>query len=288
VGAVEYVSAASAAVFAGPTWRENGVEPPARSDRDPESFRSDLAALEERIRTMPGWRRRRILTGQFVDVRMHIVRRTVDDVISQLRRREATKAAFLELGGEIRRVHAELGRRLVHTGVVGQASDVELLSTSELVAALDGNLPLAPDVLRRRRNWLGRYDVEGQLPLRFRGIPDREPKPLPQGDVLSGWAASPGRQRGKVRIVREANGTFEAGEVLVAEATDASWSPLFMRAAAVVVERGGPLSHAAILARELGLPAVLNVDGATQVLAGCTVSVDGDQGMVVIEDRGGT
>ena len=288
VGAVEYLSTASAAVFAGPTWCENGVEPPARSDRDPESFRSDLAALEERIRTMPGWRRRRILTGQFVDVRMHIVRRTVDDVISQLRRREAAKAAFLELGGEIRRVHAELGRRLVHTGVLGQASDVELLSTSELVAALDGNLPLAPDVLRRRRNWLGRYDVEGQLPLRFRGIPDREPKPLPEGDVLSGWAASPGRQRGKVRIVREANGTFEAGEVLVAEATDASWSPLFMRAAAVVVERGGPLSHAAILARELGLPAVLNVDGATQVLAGCTVSVDGDLGVVVIEDRGGT
>lgn len=55
---------------------------------------------------------------------------------------------------------------------------------------------------------------------------------------------------------------------------------------AVVVERGGPLSHAAILARELGLPAVLNVAGATGVLDGATVLVDGDQGVIVIEERG--
>ena len=81
-------------------------------------------------------------------------------------------------------------------------------------------------------------------------------------------------------------GRFDRGEVLVAEATDASWSPLFVRAGAVVVERGGPLSHAAILARELGLPAVLNLPGATGVLDGRMVSVDGDQGVVVIEEAG--
>ena len=77
-----------------------------------------------------------------------------------------------------------------------------------------------------------------------------------------------------------------AGEVLVAEATDASWSPLFVKAGAIVVERGGPLSHAAILARELGLPAVLNVEGATNFLAGRPVAVDGDLGVVVIEAEG--
>ena len=71
----------------------------------------------------------------------------------------------------------------------------------------------------------------------------------------------------------------------MAETTDASWSPLFVRAGAIVVERGGPLSHGAILARELGLPAVLNVPGAASVLDGCVVSVDGDQGIVVIESR---
>jgi pyruvate,water dikinase len=144
---------------------------------------------------------------------------------------------------------------------------------------------IAPDVIRRRRNWLSRYQAEGNLPVRFTGIPDREPEPLPEGDVLDGWAASPGRRRGQARVVRSAGGKLRAGEILVAETTDASWSPLFMRAGAIVVERGGPLSHAAILARELGLPAVLNVSGAARVLDGCTVSVDGDQGVVVIESR---
>ncbi len=70
--------------------------------------------------------------------------------------------------------------------------------------------------------------------------------------------------------------------------TDASWSPLFARAAAIVVERGGPLSHAAILARELGVPAVLNVPGATEALDGREVTVDGDTGVVFVHDEVGT
>jgi pyruvate,water dikinase len=59
---------------------------------------------------------------------------------------------------------------------------------------------------------------------------------------------------------------------------------LFLRAGAIVVERGGPLSHAAILARELGVPAVLNVVGATQHLDGALVTVDGDVGVVVAHE----
>jgi len=85
-------------------------------------------------------------------------------------------------------------------------------------------------------------------------------------------------------VCRSADADIAAGAVLVASATDASWSPLFIKAGAVVVERGGPLSHAAILARELGLPAVLNVPGATEVLDGEQVTVDGDAGVVVIRE----
>jgi pyruvate,water dikinase len=77
------------------------------------------------------------------------------------------------------------------------------------------------------------------------------------------------------------------GDVLVAAATDAGWSPLFLRAGAIVVERGGPLSHAAIVARELGLPAVLNLAGATAALDGRLVTVDGDTGDVVVHPEAG-
>ena len=99
------------------------------------------------------------------------------------------------------------------------------------------------------------------------------------GDRLDGWAASGGRFTGTAVLVRRPEDPFERDGVLVAEATDPSWSPLFVRAGAIVLERGGPLSHAAILARELGVPAVLNVAGAT-ALAGRRVTVDGDRGIV--------
>jgi rifampicin phosphotransferase len=74
------------------------------------------------------------------------------------------------------------------------------------------------------------------------------------------------------------------GAILVAEATDASWSPAFVHAGGIVLERGGPLSHAAILARELGVPAVLNVGLGVRSLDGRLVTVDGDSGIVVVHE----
>ena len=283
--AAERSGDSSAAVFAGPTWCELGIEPPVFEPVDTEVERAATGALRVRLTGLPGWTRRRVLTGQFVDVRIHVIRRVVADVIEQLRRRESTKAAFLELGGEVRAVHLELGRRLVGRGRLEHATDVELLTVIELERAISADPCVRPDDLRRRRNWISRYESEGELPARFVGVPDREPAPLPDGDVLHGWAASPGRYEGVARVLTDARDTLEPGEVLVAAATDASWSPLFVRAGAVIVERGGPLSHAAILARELGLPAVLNVAGATRLLDGTTVAVDGRLGAVVIEQR---
>ncbi len=284
---------ASAAVFAGPTWDELSAVPPTPPPPDHERAADALRVVEERLTSLPGWTRRRVLTGQFVDLRIHLIRRTLAETRQQLHRRERTKAAFLELGGEVRRSLLELGRRLTQRGVCQAPTDIELLSLVELRrltvqdgpgdgTGVDHDGPGA-DVIRRRRSWLGRYEAEGQLPVRFTGVPEREPAPMPEGDVLDGWAASPGRQRGRAKVVRAPTEQLAAGTVLVAEATDASWSPLFVAAAAIVVERGGPLSHAAILARELGIPAVLNVAGATRRLDGLTLTVDGDQGCVVIE-----
>ncbi|MDQ3809544.1 MAG: PEP-utilizing enzyme, partial [Chloroflexota bacterium] len=82
---------------------------------------------------------------------------------------------------------------------------------------------------------------------------------------------------------------LRAGDVLVAATIDPGWTPLLVRAAALVTEIGGTLSHGAIVARELGLPAVLNVSQALDTLAdGEQISVDGDTGIVVREhlDRG--
>lgn len=288
---------ASAAVFAGPTWDELGRSPvgspgpggpddadgadsvPAQDQRLAEAI-DDL--LDELAQT-PSWG----TEGLRHHVRVTAMRRTVGDVVAQLRRRERTKAAVLALGGEVRRVHLELGRRLVGRGVLDAAADVDLLSDAELRSAWAAGADAVPPpntvVLARRRRWLQRYGSEGPLPVRFRGVPERSVPQLPTGDRLEGWASSAGRASATAQVVHDPTERLEPGRVLVAEATDASWAPLFVDAAAIVLERGGPLSHAAILSRELGVPAVLNVPGATRLLDGRQVTVDGDAGVVVLD-----
>ena len=76
-------------------------------------------------------------------------------------------------------------------------------------------------------------------------------------------------------------GQLEPGEVLVVHTTDVGWTPMFLIAAGVVTELGGPLSHAAVVAREFGVPSVVNVDGITRaVRTGDWLRVDGDRGVV--------
>lgn len=103
-----------------------------------------------------------------------------------------------------------------------------------------------------------------------------------EGDLL-GLAASPGVARGQccVLLSPEDSHLMVLGGVLVAPITDPAWTPIFLLASAVVVEHaGGVLSHASIVARELGIPAVLGVNGAVDGLRGTEVTVDGSKGRV--------
>lgn len=109
------------------------------------------------------------------------------------------------------------------------------------------------------------------------------PRP-PDGDaLLSGMSGSPGVAEGPARIVRDSTefDKLVPGDVLVAPYTNPSWTPLFQRAVAVVVDSGSPASHAAIVAREYGIPAVMATMTATRTLHdGEWVQVDGSQGTV--------
>ena len=107
------------------------------------------------------------------------------------------------------------------------------------------------------------------------------------GDVLTGLAGSPGIVEGTVFIVRTPDdfALFPAGSVLVARTTNPAWTPLFYSASAVVTESGGPLSHGAVTAREMGIPAVMSVkDSLTRLQNGQRVRVDGSAGRVGLLD----
>jgi phosphohistidine swiveling domain-containing protein len=196
--------------------------------------------------------------------------------------------------GATRRVTVEFARRLVEHGSLQQATDVEYLSVYELLQWGFGLAnPLRPVVAARQEE----YEWHRQwTPPPYLGKPPQPPTwvdrfsgpsaPLESAPgTLRGVGASAGTVRGRARVARTLQEAFavQAGEVLVCPATDPTWTPLFGIAAGLVTETGGSLSHAAVVAREYRLPAVVGAHGATaQLRTGQLVEVDGEQGLVTL------
>ncbi len=143
---------------------------------------------------------------------------------------------------------------------------------------------------RARRDEFKTLDV----PLSWVGMPDPHPRtgpaPTPtreHPDRVDGLGVSPGLVVGKVQVVHDPTvETPEADAVLVCSTTDPSWATFFVLASAVVIDIGGALSHGAIIARELGLPCVINTTTGTRDLHdGDIVRVDGHRGTVEILTR---
>ncbi len=109
----------------------------------------------------------------------------------------------------------------------------------------------------------------------------------PGAATLTGIAASPGVAEGRARLVADPKqlAQVEDGEILVAASTSPSWTPFFSRVSAVVVDIGGIMCHAAILAREYGLPTVVGTGSATKrIQTGDRIRVDGHTGVVTVLD----
>ena len=189
--------------------------------------------------------------------------------------------------------------------LTGLGDDAFMLTIDEIVAALQesaGGHAGAPDVAERRATY-ERYCALPAYPSLIRGHfdpfawtadPDRRADvfdatataavPARSGAV-TGFPGASGVVEGMVRVLLRADegAQLKAGEILVTTVTNIGWTPLFPRAAAVVTDVGAPLAHAAIVARELGIPAVVGCGNATAALhTGDRVRVDGSRGTVQV------
>ena len=192
-------------------------------------------------------------------------------------------------------------------GLTGVGDDIFFLTIDEVLDLLAGRdtatryiparketharyceLPPYPTIIRGRFDpfqWAAdphrRHDVfDAQAPLPTQG---------PASGTIRGFAGAAGRVEGTVRVLEgpENGDQLQPGEVLVAVSTNVGWTPIFPRAAAVVTDVGAPLSHAAIVARELGIPAVVGcVDATSRLRTGDRVRVDGGQGIVEMLNDG--
>jgi phosphohistidine swiveling domain-containing protein len=158
------------------------------------------------------------------------------------------------------------------------------LSAEELEGWLGGEHAELRGLVATRRAQVLRDAARPDPPTMFVGSPPSTPPPtLATGDRWQGVAAAGGVVTGVVRVLRtpEEGAELRPGEVLVTSVADVGWTPLFLVAAAVVTELGGALSHAALVAREYGVPTVANIPGITRALrTGDRVRVDGDRGIV--------
>ena len=268
-----------------------------------------LLALLDRARALEG---ARALRDPQTDARRHEARRLVAGLALPkrlairfvlrrarlaLRQRESMRLARARLFGLARTLFRRLGDELWARGVLRRPEDVFDLTTAEVLAFFEGttvtcDLQALVDLRRREyaafatRNPAGRLETVGPPALgvcpRAPGLAPVAPQERNDERVLRGTACVGGVARGKARVVtdpaREAPGH---GEVLVARTTDPGWVFLMMTAAGLVAERGSPLSHTAIVGRELGIPTVVGVPLATTRLPeGVEVTVDGDRGEV--------
>jgi len=207
--------------------------------------------------------------------------------------RERGKTACIRLSNEMRVALFELGRRMVDRGVLTDHHDITLLLNSELDDFVANPEPYKETLAQRRIDYLALYDLEppfflteplplSQWPKRGAATPRR---PLATGESIQGTPGSPGVARGVARIVTDPFdlGDFGPGDVLVAPSTDPAWTPLFVPAAAVVVNVGALITHAVIISRELGLPCVVSaVDATLRIPEGALVEVDGTTGVVTV------
>ncbi|MBN1675759.1 MAG: hypothetical protein JXR37_32245 [Kiritimatiellae bacterium] len=203
--------------------------------------------------------------------------------------RETLKSHAVRRLAVIRALLLELDRRLRKEGKLEQPDDVFFLRVEELrplITAPGQTRALRKKIAERRTEYdrnqtvtpppvvVGDYDPNDRCD-------DEPPDP---NQLLTGIAVNPGVVTGPARVILRAGDEHVLpGEILVAPFTDSGWTPYFLNAAGIVMDMGGLLSHGCIIAREYGIPAVVNVGPATKIIkTGQNIQVDGTRGTVRI------
>lgn len=284
---------------------ESDISSP-RYSEDLELFARTLLPLVEAIEhgetlTDPGERANEV-AGAWKEIetrwgprQVRRVKKRIDHLRKLLDLREQLRSETIRVTRPLRDMALDLGRRLAQAGRLREASDIWHLSLGQLERSVrDPHYSPADAVARersRRAAWK-RIDV----PIRF-GSEEQESFPSigvspgagEDPTVLRGNGVSPGLAEGPALILDSPTQAHRMplGSILVAPATDPGWTPLFTRAVAVVVELGGTLSHAGIVAREFGIPCVANIPGVTRrVRDGEILRVDGTTGAVTVIGAG--
>jgi pyruvate,water dikinase len=285
---------------------ENELAEP-RVYEDPDWLDKQLAEFNESAIDVPGLLAKRDAewTAMWNDIKGHLspkkaqaTARRIDAIAETNTLREATRSELTRLVGVIRALFLRAGE------LAGLGDGVFFLAVDEVINVLSGDISAVAHIPARREayekyralpplpTWIrGRFD-----PFQWAADPNRQrdafdaqmpvsPATPEANGIIRGQPGSAGSVEGLVQRIDspDEGDRLQPGEILVTSTTNVGWTPLFPRAAAVVTDVGGSLSHAAIVARELGIPAVVGCGDATiRLKTGDHVLVDGGRGVVEI------
>lgn len=253
-----------------------------------------VGTTEERLREKAEERFQDALTGH--PVRRWIARWVLEHARNRVADRENLRFERTRVFGTCRRIFVEMGRRLYAEDLLDDPRDVFYLEVEEVLGIIEGTASTTDlqSLAETRQAEFERYREDLPPPpdrLRTRGAmhafeliesDDEESPTQGKANQMTGLGCCPGVVEGPVRVVDDPrDATLDGNEILVAKRTDPGWITLFAACRGLLVEQGNLLSHAAIVAREIGFPAVVSLPGVTDWLEdGDVVRLDGTNGTV--------
>jgi len=273
-----------------PSWRENPSALCSLVDAYARMPDKDSPTSREHERAAKRAETERQIIVNLPEVRRDEARQVLGRLVDSTRARELGKATYkiaLDLGRAAARAR---GGQLHATRRIDEPDDVFFLTMDEAFGAGEAAADLRARIALRKatRDRYAGYEI----PTAWTGNPEviaAGEAPLVAGGV-KGIGVSAGVAEGPVRLVLDhsAAEVLEPGEILVTNTTDPSWGPFFVVAGALVIDIGGPMSHGAIIARELGIPCVINTGHGSRALKdGMMIRVDGDTGEVTVLESSG-
>ncbi|MET0261451.1 MAG: PEP/pyruvate-binding domain-containing protein [Rariglobus sp.] len=249
------------------------------------------AGLETKLRADAEFRVAEALAGKAIKKR--IFNWVLKHTRARVRDRENLRFERTRLFGRVRRIYVELGKRLHAVGRLAEPRDVFYLTVEEALGFVEGTAVTTDLValtalrqaefagFREKAEPADRFETRGAVYLgnTFKAA---QAAVVPEGDALKGIGCCPGVVRARARVILDPrNAVIESGEILVAPRTDPGWIMLFPAAAGLLVQHGSLLSHSAIVAREMGIPAIVSITGVTTwVKTGDWLEMDGATGVV--------
>ena len=226
-------------------------------------------------------------------VKKYLLKKTIFYAKKFIKLRENLRYERTKVFGTVRKIMKKMGNQLKNDNLINNEKDVFYLTVDEIFGLVDGSI-IDVDLkklIELRKEEYKKYESAAILPDRFltRGFlgenfyyEDLAENSQLDENTLKGTGCSKGIVKGKVKVVlNPMNTEIEDGDIVVTKSTDPSWVMVFPLLKGLIVEKGSLLSHSAIISREMNIPAIVGVQGATSILkTGDIVQFDGSTGII--------